>query len=60
MRSQMMILAFFAVVAFAAPSPIENEIVARGCPGGDGGNACPEGFFQVTICFRAKLERLSG
>ncbi|EIM79370.1 uncharacterized protein STEHIDRAFT_163727 [Stereum hirsutum FP-91666 SS1] len=46
MRSQILVLALCAIFSFAAPSPAENEIAARGCPGGGPGNACPEGLFQ--------------
>lgn len=54
MRSQIIVLALFAIVGLAAPSPVGNDIIPRGCPGGGPGNACPEGLFQVCIvllCF---------
>lgn len=49
MRSQVIILALFAIVGLASPAPIVSDIVPRGCNGGEPGKACPDGFFQVYI-----------
>lgn len=52
MRPSIVFTTLFAAMAVAIPAtPVDreaNNLEAHGCPGGNGGNACPTQYFQVS------------